>query len=86
MSIASLGNVNLDGKSAESPGGYQGEWSSDEAYLGRSRRSLTWGDGIVMQRCHGAMMSISGNDQTLLVITNNIAHRTFVQLNIPSDA
>lgn len=48
MSIASLGNVNLDGKTGESPGGYQGEWggSLDRAYLGRSDM---WGGGIVMQ-------------------------------------
>ena len=40
MSIASLGNVNLDGKTGESPGGYQGE-SSDQAYLG----GVTCGEG-----------------------------------------
>ena len=51
MSIASLGNVNLDGKDGESPGGYQGEWvgSTDQAYLERSSRTVTCGDGIVMQ-------------------------------------
>ena len=29
------------------------------------------------RRCHGEKMSISGNDQTFLVITHSIAHRTF---------
>ena len=82
MSIASLGNVNLDGKDGESPGGYQGEWvrSSDQAYLERSSRTVTCGDGIVMQEMSWRddvylweWPNIAGHHCTLL-----IAH--FVQL------
>lgn len=41
---------------------------------------VTCGEGTLWcRRCHGEMMSILGNDQTLLVITHSIAHRTFVQ-------